>query len=206
MGDKKSLRQLCELMAQKGIVAAAVNYRLANSKDISTRWPAQLDDTLLAYKWMSSHAAEYGIDPRRICAYGESAGGHIAVWLAIKEKGIACAIDGFGPMDLQSLMPRFNNALGELLGRAGLLETARLATPLYSLPKDLAPILIIQGQGDDLVPPEHSTKLYEAVRAGNGTAQLVMYPGRHSWMGVSAAVKSNIMAQVVQFVNAAPPR
>jgi len=67
--------------ADKGYVAASVDYRLA-SKDADGRtafpWPAQIQDVKCAVRWLKSRAGELRLDPERITVMGISAGGHLA--------------------------------------------------------------------------------------------------------------------------------
>jgi acetyl esterase/lipase len=200
------MRGWCTLFAQNGVAAAVVGYRLANLDNASTRWPAQINDVSLAFKWVHDHAGELGIDPGHICSYGESAGGHLAVWLAIKEKRLACAVDSFGPVNLSSLGPKFTKALDALLGQQRSAADERAATPLFYLSERLPPILIIQGTQDDLVPPEQSNELYDAARKKNLSIKLVMYQGGHSWKGLSPERKSDYVMEMVRFIKEASPR
>lgn len=199
-GDKAAMRGLCSLFAHSGIVAATVGYRLANLENPSTRWPAQINDVSLAFKWVHDHASELGIDPARICSYGESAGGHLSVWLAIKEKRLACAIDGFGPANLSSLGPKFTKALDALLGKQRTEVDERSASPPFFLSRKLPPILIVQGNQDDLVLPEQSQQLYEAARQKNMSVKLITYPGGHSWRGLDHNIKLGINDEVLRFI------
>ncbi|MBT0570313.1 alpha/beta hydrolase [Curvibacter sp. CHRR-16] len=60
-------------LAQAGYVVAAVEYRTVPDK-----FPAPLEDAKAAVRYLREHAAEYGIDPTRIAALGDSAGGYVA--------------------------------------------------------------------------------------------------------------------------------
>lgn len=70
-----------------GITVVSVDYRLAPE----TVWPGALEDCYSALAWMHAEAAGLGIDPARIAAAGESAGGGHAVALALhaRDKGRA---------------------------------------------------------------------------------------------------------------------
>jgi len=60
-------------------VVASVEYRLAPE----TRFPGAVEDCYAALRWLHAHARELGIDPRRIGALGESAGGGLTAALAL---------------------------------------------------------------------------------------------------------------------------
>jgi acetyl esterase len=64
-------RSLC---AASGCRLIAVDYRLAPE----ARFPAAVEDALAATGWIAAHAAELGIDPRRLAIGGDSAGATLA--------------------------------------------------------------------------------------------------------------------------------
>ena len=63
------------------IAVASVDYRLSGE----ATWPAQLHDAKAAVRWLRARADELGIDPDRIAAWGESAGGHLAELLGLTD-------------------------------------------------------------------------------------------------------------------------
>src|SRR3954449_6984417 len=77
-----------ERLAQAGIGVASVDYRLSGE----AVWPGQLHDAKAAVRWLRSRAVELGIDPDRIAAWGESAGGHLAELLGLT--GDDAALEG----------------------------------------------------------------------------------------------------------------
>ncbi len=65
--------------AALGFVAVTINYRLAGEAP----FPAALDDCKTAVRWLRAHARDYNVDPDHIGAFGNSAGGHLAMLLGM---------------------------------------------------------------------------------------------------------------------------
>ncbi|MBS1897531.1 MAG: alpha/beta hydrolase [Actinobacteria bacterium] len=71
--------ELIDLAERHGVVGVAVEYRLAPEHP----GPAQAEDCYAALLWMAAHADELGIDPERIIASGQSAGGGLSAAVAL---------------------------------------------------------------------------------------------------------------------------
>ena len=56
-----------------------VNYRLAPKH----RYPAALEDSCRAYRWVTENAARFGADPSQLFVAGESAGGNLTLGLGV---------------------------------------------------------------------------------------------------------------------------
>ena len=102
-GDKSSFASRAhgtpgniEDFAALGFVAATINYRLSGEAP----FPAALEDCKCAVRWLRAHAAEYNLDPQRVGAYGNSAGGHLALLLGLVGKD--AGLEGDGPHAEQS--------------------------------------------------------------------------------------------------------
>ncbi|MFE4833666.1 alpha/beta hydrolase fold domain-containing protein [Arthrobacter sp. NPDC056691] len=85
LGDRRELpptfqpNSVFRLLNEAGIACATVDYRHA----LEAPFPAQLHDIKAAVRYLREHAEVLGIDPERIGAWGESAGGHLAALLGL---------------------------------------------------------------------------------------------------------------------------
>lgn len=115
-GDKgDQLRQLPGLL-DAGIAMATVNYRLSGE----ATFPAGAADVAAAVRWLRAHAADYGVDPGRIGAWGDSAGATLVSLLgtvgdqdsplddaslgnAGESAAVQAVVDFYGPSDLRTM-------------------------------------------------------------------------------------------------------
>jgi acetyl esterase len=99
-GDKTSfIKPLFEPLSQAGFTWFTINYRLAPQH----RFPACIEDTEAAIRWVKAHAKEYQVDVNRIALIGESAGGHIVSFVGTRGKGdtrVAAVVPFYAPHDL----------------------------------------------------------------------------------------------------------
>jgi acetyl esterase/lipase len=81
-GDKNDLReqQIGRRLADEGYVVASINYSLAS--DEHPTWPKAVFDCKNAIRFLRRNAAQWKIDPDRICVGGGSAGAHLALMVA----------------------------------------------------------------------------------------------------------------------------
>ena len=202
-GDKSFYAPLGRALAARGFVAFSVNYRLTPA----AHYPAQADDVQSAARWMRAHAGEYRLDPARLGALGDSAGGHLALILgtrdtrsgadpaqAAQSSRAQCVVDFYGPSDLTiaaAAVPQTGaqkyvaQVLHDLLGGTPqeAPALARAASPLFSVDSKSAPTLIITGTDDPLVPPIQSERMADALRAaGVETTLAVMYKQGHAFL------------------------
>lgn len=183
-------------LARRGYVVLNVTYRLAPE----WRYPAPVDDLLEAVKWLRTHAAEEGIDPRRIATFGYSAGGYLAAHVGLIE-GAASAkvraiVAGGAPSDLRfypggDLVPQFLGGTQREIP-----ERFRDASPVTYVTRHSPPMFIYHSTGDRLVPPEHAWTMvtaYEKNRVpfetywikGRGHIGAFLLPGE----SISAAIR-----------------
>lgn len=167
----------------RGYLVAAIDYRLAPEH----QFPAQMEDVTCAVLYLKRNAAELGIDPERIGAYGGSAGGHLASLLGTTgghgyegaitslDAEVAAVVDLFGPTDLtvefDGASERIITTVFGATGRDS--KVLAQASPVHNVTADDPPFLIIQGELDELVPIEQGEALYEALGAAGVEVEFV---------------------------------
>jgi acetyl esterase/lipase len=187
-------------LTEYGFAVASIDYRFSSE----AVFPAQIHDCKAAVRWLRAHAAEYGIDPGRIAAAGDSAGGHLAALLGLTEgeadlegavgghlgesSQVQAVVDYFGPMDFvlrsrnqpEKTEPP-DSPVGGLLGcPAGKNpKLAQWASPAFHVTKKAPPLLILHGDKDGKVfldQSERMVKEYQEAGVG-GQVTLVIVPG-----------------------------
>jgi acetyl esterase/lipase len=172
-----------EEFAELGFVAVTINYRLSGEAP----FPAALEDCKCAVRWLRAHAKDYNLDADHIGAYGNSAGGHLAMLLGLvgKDAGfegdgpfrdqssaVQAVVSDSGPVDLiyQIEQNRLKGVVSKFMGGGPEGERTALykkASPIHQIGKDAAPMLLIYGGADEQVPVESADSFIAALdRAG----------------------------------------
>ena len=174
-------------LAGRGLLVWNIDYRPSTEP-----WPATFVDAAAAYDHLSRGRFADRVDPERVSVVGHSAGGHLALWLASRDRLPADA-PGAGrkgprPAAVVAQAPVAALAEGARL-RLGsgavqalmegepdeLPERYAVSDPLVLLPTDVATVCV-HAPGDDLVPLSQSETYVAA--AGSG-ARLVRFDGGH---------------------------
>ena len=169
--------------ARRGYVVAIVEYRPSDT----AVFPAQIEDTRDAIKFMIDNADKYNADTNNLFVWGDSSGGHTALFTAIPLNendntipDMNAIISYYPPTDLLEMR---NDPLGSTTGDAespeGILigrknvydfpEEAKRISPYYEISKakNLPPILLAHGTGDKLVPFNQSKILAYKLKEEN---------------------------------------
>lgn len=194
-------------MTGGGFVVVSITYRFSQE----AVFPAQIEDCKAAVRFVRAHAGELGIDPKRLGAWGASAGGHLAALLGTtngdktlegkvggnldQSSDVQAVVDWFGPADFSDILARPDDArfqqaiqpVTQLLGGKDK-ALAQQASPAAHAAKDAAPMLIMHGDKDNTVPISQSQTLAKALKdAGADVTFITVNGSGHGFRGNDAA-------------------
>lgn len=211
-GDKQFYAPMARHLVEKGYVAFSLNYRLAPK----FHYPAQVDDVQRAVRWIRAHADAYHIDPERIGALGDSAGGYLAAMLGTRDtrdnsatelskysSRVECVVDLYGPTDFTipaSQAGATANALSLLKMFFGKTQDEAMdlykdGSPIIYVAKSSAPFLILHGTADKLVPVDQSQRFCDALKAAGVESTLILmhkYP--HGFLSPAQPKEAGVLA------------
>jgi acetyl esterase/lipase len=193
---KDNVEPRLERVAEQGLGVCSVSYRFT---DVAT-YPAQLEDARTAVAWLRENGADYGLATDHIGAWGASAGGWLALMLALTGEDPAQRADAacawFPPTELATVaiereaaglpLPLFMQGRklpdmeAGLLGLASVdenLALAREASPIAHAGRANGPILLIHGGADGMINLAQSVTLHDALLAAGADSQLLVLPG-----------------------------
>ncbi len=177
-------------LASQGFFSVSVNYRLS---DVAP-FPAAVQDVKCAIRWLKVNGHSYGADQSRIGVIGASAGGHLALMVALTapdagleasgcydafSSRVQSAVSYFGPTDFTRLVqdaPASNiGVLTKFLGAKPEQrpDLYRKASPISYVSSDDPPVLMVHGEQDYVAPISQSEILLSALKGFGVEANLI---------------------------------
>lgn len=166
-----------------------------------------------AVRFVRHNAAKYGIDPEQLGITGGSAGGHLSLTMAVKgsksdpgskdpidreSSEVQCVACFFPPTDFLNygkpgedavgvgVLKGFKAAFGPRSDTAE--ERQKLGheiSPIYFVHSKMAPVLIVHGDADKLVPIQQAESFVKRCVDMGNTAKLISREGKqHGWAGM----------------------
>jgi len=176
LGDASWMFGRAKEFADKGIVAFAVDYRLANNGLTPVEG---VEDACAAFTWVRQHAKEFNIDAKKVAGYGVSAGGHLVACAAtlpyVKGKKVG---DEARPNVMLLYCAALNMAHDKYFGAImqNKDDPAKYSPSNYISSK-LPPTLIIDGLADSITLAADAVAFHdEAIKAGV-KCNIHIYPG-----------------------------
>lgn len=180
--------------------------------------PDAVADVRRCVRFIRLHAKDYGVDPERLGVLGGSAGGHLTLMLATtgddgdpaaKEEvlksssRITAGVAFFPPTDLRGWT---TDPPAEIKKHASLkpplsFDSAKEAevSPILHVTEDDAPVLLIHGDKDLLVPIEHSEKIMPVFEKAGVKSELLTIEGAAHGFSPEQNVKYVLPAMVGWF-------
>ena len=212
-----------QAMASRGYAVLQPNFR--GSDGLGTahleagygEWGRKMQTDLSdGVRWLASQGL---IDPARVCIVGASYGGYAAMAGPTLDPGVyKCAVSVSGVSDLRLMVQweadqggqrdspvvrYWNRFMGaERLGDRNL-DTV---SPAAQAARADAPILMLHGRDDTVVPFEQSRVFAEALRRAGKPYELIELPSEDHWLS-RAATRQWMLAETVRFLELHnPPR
>lgn len=201
-GTREGYDALCVSLAQQGYLAVTITYRLSPAY----RFPAAVQDSKAAVRWLRANAARYHLDPARIGTIGGSAGGHLALFLGVtagvkefegegnldQSSRVTCVVSHYGPSDFTKSYGKSVDAheVLPLFFGGNLTEKRRehiAGSPLNWVTPNAAPTLCIHGTEDKYVAYEQAEWMVDRLKAAAVDAELLTLTGAgHGFKGADA--------------------
>ena len=199
-------------LASRGYAVLRVNFRGSDHKDVAFRdagfgeWGGKMQTDLSDGV---RHLAKEGIiDPKRVCIVGASYGGYAALAGATIDTGVyRCAVSVAGVSDLKAMLAE-EKVSGDgsglrywrrFMGADKNPELAVARSPARLAAKADAPILLMHGRDDTVVPYEQSTRMAEALKAAGKPYTLVPLDNEDHWLS-REATRQRMLTETVTFV------
>ena len=175
-GSVQQFREQARYLAGRGMVAARADYRV-KSRHGTTPMDA-VEDARSAVRWLRANAGKLGLDPKRICGAGGSAGAHLAM-CAVLAKGFDAADDDKRISPAVNAWLLFNPPTDLDAARAKQFdftpEAARKLAPLKNVRKGLPPMLLLYGSRDRMLP--EGKAFVAAAKKLGARAEIYIAPG-----------------------------
>jgi len=180
--------EMARLLADRGVTAFVLFYRLPHEG-----WAAgpdtPLSDAQRAMRLIRHRAKSYGVDPKKVCAMGFSAGGHLCADLLTRfDAKVYAPVD---TADRLSARPDFAAPIypvvsmtrptahagsrKNLVGENASPERERAHSPHENVPTNAPPVFLLHAEDDASVPVENSLLLRAALLAKKVPVETHLY-------------------------------
>jgi acetyl esterase/lipase len=199
--------KIARALAGDGIAVASVNYRLSPK----ATYPAYVEDSAAAVAWVRAHIAEHGGDPAKVFISGHSAGGYLALMLAmdarwLKPHGLTPdSFAGYIPLSGQT-MTHYTVREERGIGKETII--ADEAAPVHYCRKDTPPMLVLAADHDMAARAEENEYLVAVLKgAGNTRVAYQKFADRTHGSIANNIPKAGdpVRKAILDFIAATPP-
>jgi len=182
----------CTRYAKKGFITFSIDYRLSITEDGTVPHPEItpiecVKDARSAMRWVRENAAAFHIDPNKIIAAGQSAGGQMALGAAMFD-GINEASDNMAISPVPDALLLFSSNLNTIEAWCEWLLGERRGeiwsiSPYHNLRQGLPPAIEFHGTEDCQVPIYIMNLFKEKTLSLGNYFESVVYQGRGHYLG-----------------------
>ena len=174
VGDATWIYGTARLLAEQGMVAVSVEYRLSNQEEV-TPFDA-VADARAAIRWVRREAARLGVDQERIAAGGISAGGHLAASTATFDEPSGDPVSARPDLLVLSSPAVAVSGDGWFRKLAGGAARAAALSPELHVRHGMPPAIVLQGAEDSVTPAAGAERFCTAMRRVHTTCEMHVYP------------------------------
>jgi dipeptidyl aminopeptidase/acylaminoacyl peptidase len=198
-------RLAVQYWTSRGIAVLDVNYGGSSGYGRSYRERLKGRWGLVDVADCAAGAAEMGrtrrADPARLAISGGSAGGYTTLRALTSTDVFAAGISRYGVGDLEGLARdthKFESRyLDGLVGPyPAAIDTYRDRSPVHQVDRLSAPILLLQGADDKVVPPNQAETMAAAARAKGLPVALVVFPGEGHGFRRAENIRASLEAEL----------
>ena len=209
--DSEQFDWWAQALASRGYAVFQPNFRgSTNRSDAFTaagygewgrKMQSDISDALAAL-------ADRGIvDPERACIAGASYGGYAALaGVTLQQDLYRCAVAVAPVTDLSAIYDEgYSGVFGERTGKTALLRQLgpkdgwNAVSPRRHAARADAPILLIHGRDDTVVPYAHSHAMADALKDAGKPYELIALDGEDHWLSLSQT-RQRMLASAVAFI------
>ena len=213
--DSVGFHWLAQYFAGQGYMVLQPNFRGSSGFGIAFKeagrgeWGRKMQDDVT--DGVDYLVSEGYVDSQRVCIVGGSYGGYSALaGGAFTPDRYRCVVSISGVSDLPKMLidtkrrlgarhwvnNYWSKVIGDLKKEP---EKLKEISPVYSAKQFMAPLLLIHGKDDTVVPLRQSRFMYKAMRKAGRDVELVVLDGSDHWLSTSKT-RLRTLEEIGQFV------
>lgn len=215
-GGSKAEPPIAPLVAD-GYAMASLDFHLSGE----AMFPAQIHDIKAAIRFLRGNAERYGYDATKVGILGSSSGGHLVALMGVsngheslegtlgdyleESSDVQAVVSYYGASNLTSILNQSTPlglrvripALDLLIGGQpeDVNEMAKLASPVFHVDANSAPLLMLHGDQDPQMPINQSHELHNAYKQNNLFVQFEVVHGAAHGGAVFYDANSNALVK-----------
>ena len=214
--DQIGFDWMAQYFAAKGYAVLQPNFRgstgFGNKFRLAGygRWGAEMQNDVS--DGIAALAASGYIDPERVCIIGGSYGGYSALaGGAYSPELYRCIVSINGVSDLPRMLKSEKRRYGKdhwvvsywsrIIGNSKTeIDKLKSISPVHFAADFKAPVLLLHGRDDTVVPIKQSDIMYKALRRADKSVELIRLKGEDHWLS-SSATRLQLLTEIDQFLD-----